>query len=82
MSAADRKLVREAYSQSLRRVFICFTVIAGVCALTGLLIRELKFREDSEELKAEMAANRSEAAAAAVVNSAGGSEEFKQSTSR
>lgn len=60
LSANDQKLIRQAYSESLKQVFICFTAIAGACFLVGLLIKELKFREDTPELQAEMAANKLE----------------------
>lgn len=39
MSSVDRKSVLDAYSYSLRKVFLCFTVIAGACTAVGLFIK-------------------------------------------
>lgn len=53
--------VIDAYAHGLRMVFIAFTAIAGLCALTSLLIKEVPFRKDTPEMQREMEANRRKA---------------------
>ncbi|WVQ80580.1 hypothetical protein IAT38_002685 [Cryptococcus sp. DSM 104549] len=45
--------VRGAYAAGLRMCFVCFTAVAVLCIICGLLVREVEFRKDTPELEAE-----------------------------